>query len=374
VSCRPRGTVANGNDRSRIKKKQREPEKLTESRLERREHLVERQTALDWKSSTVAQVIGIETQSLKRWKKRHEQVSAPSKRGRPESIPQAARWKLRECYKAHYCQWGPSVLREWAIREGLGRWNASTIAKVIADLKPEPEKKAKPLRYEIAYPMVMWSEDGTKFKERGKKKELLVLQDECARFKTNWKLADGPANAADVAEYLREAFDKHGAPLVIKHDGGSIFHEQCVQNLFDEYGVVDLTSPPSYPPFNGKKERSMRDIKSYTRALFENRVGGSLEERIAIAMRDLNDERPRPMLNGRTAAEVFQQNQTRLPDRRRFRMEVETRRLKLEAEAGTRTEKSAARRRAVIQVLSGYNLINWRGDVSTYFRNQTGTD
>jgi hypothetical protein len=266
------------------------------------------------------------------------------------------------------------VLREWAIRENLGRWNASTIAKVIADLKPEPEKKMKPLRYEIAYPMVMWSEDGAKFRERGRKKELLVSQDECARYKTNWKLADGPADASIVAKYLKEAFDKYGAPLVLKHDGGPIFHEQCVTDLLDEYGVVELTSPPSYPPFNGKKERSMRDIKSYTRALFENRVGGCLEERIGIAMRDLNDERPRPMLNGRTAAEVFQQTQTRLPDRRRFRMEVETRQLKLEAEAGSRTEKSAARRRAVIQVLSGYKLINWRGDVSTYFRNQTGTN
>ncbi|MCP4602100.1 MAG: helix-turn-helix domain-containing protein, partial [Proteobacteria bacterium] len=156
-------------------------------------------------------------------------MNDPKKRGRPESIPQAARWKLRECYKAHYCQWGPSVLREWAIREGLGRWNASTISKVIADLKPKPEKKAKPNRYEIAAPMVMWSEDGTQFKERGKKKELLVLQDECARYKINWELANGPANAVLVAEYLREAFEQYGAPLVLKHDGDSIFHEQCVR-------------------------------------------------------------------------------------------------------------------------------------------------
>ncbi|MCP4599805.1 MAG: transposase [Proteobacteria bacterium] len=301
-------------------------------------------------------------------------MNAPKKRGRPESIPQEARWKLRECYKAHYCQWGPSVLREWAIREGLGRWNASTISKVIADLKPKPEKKAKPNRYEIAAPMVMWSEDGTQFKERGKKKELLVLQDECARYKINWELANGPANAVLVAEYLHEAFEQYGAPLVLKHDGDSIFHEQCVRDLLDEYSVVDLTSPPSYPPFNGKKERSMRDIKSYTRALFENRVGNSLEERIAITMHDLNDERPRPVLKGMTAAEVFNQTQTRLPNRRRFKMEVETKRRELEAEAGSRTEKTAARRRAVIQVLSSYNLINWRSDVSTYLRSQTGTD
>lgn len=300
-------------------------------------------------------------------------IEEPKRPGRPESIPQQARWKLRECYKAHFGQWGPSVLREWAIREGLGRWHASTISKVIADLRSKPEKKTKPRRYEIANPMVMWSEDGTHFKERGKKKELLVLQDDCARYKINWELSDGPADADTVVKYLREAFDMHGAPLVLKHDGGAIFHEQCVRDLLDEYSVVDLTSPPYYPPFNGKKERSMRDIKGYTRALYEHRVGNCLVERIAIAMQDLNDERPRPVLNGMTAQEVFNQIQIRLPGRRQFKMEVQTKQLELEAEAGSRAEKNAARRRAVIQVLSRYRLINWRGDVSAYSHSQIGT-
>ncbi len=367
--------VASVSGKNRRKKNAAQLPSLRENRRQRRKHLVALERIRPWSLSVVAETLKIETPSLNRWKKRHEQVNnEPKKCGRPESIPQTARWKLRECYTAHFGQWGPSVLREWAIREGLGRWHASTISKVIADLKPKPEKKRKPKRYEIAKPMVMWSEDGTQFKERGKKKELLVLQDECARYKLNWKLANGPANADIVAKYLREAFEKHGAPLVLKHDGDSIFHEQCVQDLLQQYSVVDLTSPPYYPPFNGKKERSMRDIKSYTRALFQNRVGNSLEQRIAITMQDLNDERPRPVLNGMTAAEVFNQNQTRLPNRRRFKMEVETRRLELEAEAGSRTEKTTARRNAVIQVLSSYNLINWRGDVSTYFQSQTGTN
>ena len=130
--------------------------------------------------------------------------------------------------------------------------------EVIADLKVKPEKKPKPKRYEIAAPMVMWSEDGTQFREHGKKKELLVLQDDCARYKINWDLSHGPANAVTVEQYLCQAFETHGAPLVLKHDGDAIFHEKGVSDLLDEYGVVELTSPPYYPPFNGKKERSMR--------------------------------------------------------------------------------------------------------------------
>jgi transposase InsO family protein len=296
------------------------------------------------------------------------------RRGRPEVIPPEARWKIRRCYQNHFGQWGPSVLRYWAIREGIGTWSVGTVAKVIADLTSTPEVLPKPRRYEVASSMAMWSEDGTCFKERGRKNELLVLQDECSRYKINRRLASGPADAAEVADYLNEAFEKHGAPLVLKHDGGSIFHDEKVKNLLKEHDVVELTSPPHYPPFNGKKERSMRDIKSYERALRKHGQGATLLERIDITMHDLNEERPRPVLGGRTAREVFQHGRISLPSRKRFKMEVETRRLELEARAGSRKEIQAARRRAVIEVLSRYKLLNWRGDVSTNYRRQMRTN
>ena len=123
--------------------------------------------------------------------------------------------KIRACYVEHYRQWGPRVLAAWAIRQGLGRYHPDTIARVIEDLKDPPEEKPKPRRYEITLPGVMWSEDGAGFRERGRKKELLVLQDECSRFKTNWRLASGPAKAADVlglpARGLREVRTALGA-------------------------------------------------------------------------------------------------------------------------------------------------------------------
>lgn len=297
-----------------------------------------------------------------------------ARRGRPEVIGSEARWKLRACYLSHYGQWGPSVLRYWAIREGFGSWSAGAIARVIADLKPEPEEPAKPRRYEIAAPMVMWAEDATAFRDRGRKKELLVLQDECARFKANWRLAPGPAVATQVAEYLKEAFERYGAPLVLKNDGDGIFRDRQVRDLLERYDVVALTSPPGYPPFNGKKERSMRDIKSYERALRKDQVPGTLSHRIGMAMHDLNDERPRPVLGGRTACEVFEQDRPVLPNRKRFRREVETRQIELEAQAGSRREIQAARRKAVIEVLSRYKLINWWGDVSTYSKRNSGTN
>jgi transposase InsO family protein len=328
-----------------------------------------------WPVKMMAETLGITLMSLKRWMKRHEQMAATQAvRGRPEVIPPHARWKLRQCYLAHYGQWGPSVLRCWAIREGLGTWSTGAIARVIADLKPAPaEKRQSPRKYEVAAPMVMWSEDGTAIRDRSRKRELLVLQDECARHKTNWRLAYGAAQASDVLGYLREAFEQHGAPLVLKHDGGSIFHDTDVKALLDQYGVVELTSPPGYPPFNGKKERSMRDIKSFERALRQNGVGTSLEERIVLSMRDLNDERPRPVLGGRTAREVFEARHVSLPNRRQFKMHVETITPEFTAQAGSRKEVENARRKAVIEVLSKYGLLKWKGNVSTNSRSKMVT-
>ena len=296
-------------------------------------------------------------------------------RGRPEIIPSSVRWKLRSCYLSHYGQWGPSVLRCWAVREGLGRFSPGTIARVIKDLRPPSSKeRSTPRRYEIAAPMVMWSEDGTAFRDRRQKRELLVVQDECARFKTNWQLAASSAKAVEVEAYLRKAFEEYGAPLVLKHDGGAIFHDPAVTRLLDEYQVVELTSPRAYPPFNGKKERSMRDIKSYERALRKNTSGSTLSERIKTTMQDLNEDRPRPVLGGKTAREVFEQQRILLPKKWRVKIEVESLEAELVAKAGSRKEVESARRRAVITVLSNYRLINWKGNVSTNLNSKSVTN
>jgi transposase InsO family protein len=314
----------------------------------------------------MADVLGIASASLGRWMARKDQEPSPvTKLGRPQVIPTDVQWKIRSRYVESFKQWGPAVLAKWAERQGYGSYSPSTIARVIDDLRDPPEIKPKPRRYEITTPGVMWSEDGTGFKERGKKKELLVLQDECSRFKPNYRLTDGPAKATDVVEYLREAFGKYGAPLVLKHDGGSIFHEEHVNKLLNEYGVVSLTSPPRYPPFNGKKERSFRDVKGFERAMRRRTRSTTLAERLAAAVHDLNDVRPRPILGGNTAREVFENNIAQLPNRKTFTKEVEKAEQRLLTLAGTRREQAAARRKAVEEVLSSYGLFEEIAGVST---------
>jgi transposase InsO family protein len=317
--------------------------------------------------------MGITVQALNRWVRRCEGERGAARAGRPEVIPAAARWKLRACYLDHYKQWGPRVLREWSQRQGLGTWSATTISSVIADLRDEPEKQPPPVRYEIVGSHVMWSEDGTGFKDRGRKKELVVAQDEHARFKVGHELVDGPADEDAVYRNLQAAFAKYGAPLVLKHDGGSIFHGGRIRALLRKYQVTELTGPRHYPQYNGKKERSIRDIKSFERSMRRHGPPSDLLQRIDAAVHDLNDDRPRPVLAGRTARNVFKQDRIPLPDRQEFRKEVDRTERQLHDAATTRAERDAARRRAVEHVLLAYGLMKQMDDVSHNCETAAGT-
>jgi transposase InsO family protein len=289
-------------------------------------------------------------------------------------IPPEICERIRACYLAHYGQWGPRVLAAWCRRQGLGRYSATTIAAVIADLRQPEEPLPPPIRYEVTAANVMWSEDGTGFRQGGRKRELLVVQDEHARLKLNWRLVDGPATTADVHRYLQEAFDRYGAPLVLKHDGDGIFHTAEIRQLLNDHQVVELTIPAGYPGYNGKQERSMRDIKSYERALRRHGVRGSLGKRIDITMQDLNEERPRPVLGGRTAREVYEKGNILSIRHRNFITEVERRERELAKDATSRQQLKAARRLAVEQMLLGYGLLKIEGDVSLDFTSEWRTE
>jgi transposase InsO family protein len=255
-------------------------------------------------------------------------------------------------------------LAQWCRREGLGCWSATTIAGVIRDLRDDAVPREQAARYEITASGVMWSEDGTGFRDSGRKKELLVIQDEHSRFKLGHRLVNGPADEGAVYANLKAAFSGHGAPLVLKHDGGSIFHGRRIRDLLAAHQVTELTGPGGYPEYNGKQERSMRDIKSYERAMRYHGVRGWLRDRLDAAVDDLNEERPRPVLAGRTARESYEQDRANLPDRKEFIAAVNRKEDELRAVARSRSEMESSRRRAIEQVLLRCGLMQQWCDVS----------
>lgn len=321
----------------------------------------------------MAEIVGVDPKALSRWVERRRRPAVERGVGRKSTVPPKARWRIRRRYVDSLRQWGPAVLACWARRQGLGSWSPTTVGRVIEDLRPDKPKLPKPRRYRINRPGAMWSEDGASFRERGGKHELLLAQDESSRMKTGWLLAHGPADGADVRSMLERAFERHGAPLVLKRDGGSIFDAEPVRQLLEEHGVVTVTSPPGHPRYNGRMERAVRDVRSHERAQRAHGVGGDLRGRLGRAVADLNI-RPRPVLGGRTAREVFGDDRGGvLPDRRAFRIRVEEREKELICQAASRRDRDAARRRAVGDVLCWYGLMEWTGNVSTDSKAAEGT-
>ncbi|GAI99260.1 unnamed protein product, partial [marine sediment metagenome] len=137
-----------------------------------------------------------------------------------------------------------------------------------------------------------------------------------------------------------------------------------IRELLAAHQVTELTGPCRYPQYNGKQERSMRDIKSYERAMRHHGVRGRLRDRIEAAIGDLNEERPRPVLGGRTAREAYEQDRTQLPGRQDFIAAVNSKEEELRAVARSRSELESSRRRAVEQVLLRYGLMKVWCDVS----------
>ena len=316
----------------------------------------------------MSEVLGITSSALARFQARQNSPSPNSRIGRPRVMSAQVREQIRQCYLDHHRQWGPSVLACWAQKLGLGSFSPQTVSAAISDLKPTPTVKPKPLRLELTKPGVMWAEDGASFRERGNKRELLVVQDECSRFKPAHRLVNGPATGSDVLAVLKEAKMQSELPLVLKRDGGSIFDEKEVMNFLNKNDVVVITSPPYYPQYNGKKERSFRDIRSYEKALRQSGGTCSLEKRIDESIYDLNYQRPRPVLGGRTSYEVETTSRQPLPSRREFRKRVEKRERTLINQAASRHERDDARRKAVQDVLSWYGFINWTRNVSTNYK------
>ena len=76
--------------------------------------------------------------------------------------------------------------------------------------------------------------------------------------------AMAPTAAVAVAA-LRELFQQHGSPLVVKADNGSSFTAENFRYLLAESGVTLLFSPPVTPQYNGSIEAGNGSLKTHAR-------------------------------------------------------------------------------------------------------------
>jgi len=111
----------------------------------------------------------------------------------------------------------------------------------------------------------------------------------------------------DIARWLKEAFEKYGAPLFLRLDNAG--NENCpeVRAVLAEYHVIPYNSPPQYPLYNGGVERAQRELEAEAEdwtAVLPAVPAEHLSAYAAVTVNGLN-HKPRPVLGGRHACQVF---------------------------------------------------------------------
>jgi hypothetical protein len=137
----------------------------------------------------------------------------------------------------------------------------------------------------------------------------LLVTDSASRYRFPLLLAD-ILPAERVAEYLRLLFDQYTPPLALKHDNGSNLANDIVRQLLQDAHVLDLVSPCYWPRYNGAVEYAQRELKIVARILRDHH-GLPLHQALVLAPGIIN-ARPRPILHGATANDVFHAPRTDL--------------------------------------------------------------
>ncbi len=163
-------------------------------------------------------------------------------------------------------------------------------------------------RYEFLHPDVAHSLDYTEMPREGPgapKRYLAKIMDDFARLKLKHALTHrkGPVVAGSIVDQHLSTCRK---PLVFKFD--LEFDTEDFYELLLLHKVVPLPSPASYPPFNGKTERSYRDVKDWLRE-FQGELYWSdeeLETELQLCFRQSDALDPRPVLGGLTAKASYE--------------------------------------------------------------------
>ena len=156
-------------------------------------------------------------------------------------------------------------------------------------------------------PNLAWSMDPCEYREdQSDKVYLNHMQDLASRYKFSPMTGDIPCGE-EIAGYLAAAFDRYGAPLILKRDNGSNLNHTAVNQVLSDHFVLPLNSPVHYPPYNGAIEEAQTELKNGLKTKLAHKPGCPREHLDAYASsveHDLNHQL-RPCLNGRNACQVY---------------------------------------------------------------------
>jgi hypothetical protein len=134
------------------------------------------------------------------------------------------------------------------------------------------DRRTEPCRLVWTTPGTVWSTDFTQTPSPvdGLFQHVLLVRD-LASQRTLLAAPCEQQSADAVVFHLRQLFDQHAPPLVLKSDNGSPFIAAATREFCALHGVMNLLSPPLTPRYNGSVEAT----------------GGQLKTRAALIARQL---------------------------------------------------------------------------------------
>ena len=334
------GGIASGKvslPRSRAKKtKPEDPEPATHPIVTTmREHAVP--------TSVCAHVLGVSSSTVRRLKQPRSRARCTSR-----ELPASSCAQVRSIVRATHGLAGAASL---ARASGLSRRNCAEIKRrELREL--ELERKARCATVLLKAPNVVRGFDAMHVNTVEGKAYWLVSADAAVPYRTSIAAVTSYDSASVVAA-LRDDFDTHGPPLVLRLDRIACQRTPDVDALLDEYGVLALHGPPRHPYYYGQLERQNREHRAWYRLL----PPVTLRE-LAVAARDmrtaLNALWLRPTLNRCTAEQAWLERRRVDVDRQELRHDVQASTHKLVAEGA---QLLTARRISIESALTKRGLL-----------------
>lgn len=170
-------------------------------------------------------------------------------------------------------------------------------------------KEALERRIEWLVPGLVWGMDDMERAWLERYKAYVLLAHDCgSRYAVGIQGDDTKPNGLMTATFTERLFGEMDmCPLFLKHDRGSNFMSQEMQEVVAAGYVIPLISPRHYPPYNGGVERAHQDIIRHVYQLLGNEKADGRTFRLAceVSRHEVNHLR-RASLSGLTACHAFE--------------------------------------------------------------------
>lgn len=154
-------------------------------------------------------------------------------------------------------------------------------------------------------PGVAWAVDDTEMRIDDRKVYINNIQDMHSKYKLPPVAGENLIHGEELAGHFARLFHEFGAPLFLKRDNGGNLNHTAVNQVLDEFKVIPINSPPSYPRYNGSVERYQEIIKKEIENLpYDLCSIDEISMAVEISFHNLNHKN-RTVLKGKSSCQSF---------------------------------------------------------------------